>query len=483
MSETRKLAAIMFTDIAGYTALMGVDEHKALRVLAQSRALVQGLLPRFHGTLVEDLGDGTLCSFQSAFEAVHCARAIQESLRDDPDLRLRIGIHVGDVIFSADEVIGDGVNVASRIHALAEPGGICVSEQAYDAVRNQPDIRATSLGERRLKNVNRTVKVYVLSAAQPAASTGAVAPLAGPHPTEPQPLLERERRQLTLVCCRLTVTSLEGTAIDLEELDQVLHAQHAMCAECAVGNDGQVASVMGDRILLVFGYPQAREDDARRAARTALQIAVEVERVNGRLEAGHHLRLDVRIGVHTGLVVVREVRQEGRDALGGIVGPTPQVAAALVERARAGEVLVSVDTHRLLRGEMQTEPAGAIELSELTASLQAFRLIREQRHAARLETTPPARETPLVGRARQLGELQEAWGRTEAGQPGAVFIRGEPGIGKSRLVRELRRQIPANSWLECRCVVEDQDTPLRPLVDLLGTIEEPLESLLGDVRL
>ena len=203
------------------------------------------------------------------------------------------------------------------------------------------------------------------------------------------------------------------------------------------------------------------------------------KRVNGRLQAEHHLRLDVRIGVHTGLVVVREVRQEGRDALGGIVGPTPQVAAALVELARAGEVLVSVDTHRLLRGEMQTEPAGAIELSELSASLPAFRLMREQRHTARLETTPPTRETPLVGRARQLGELLEAWGRTEAGQAGAVFIRGEPGIGKSRLVRELRRQIPANSWLECRCVVENQDTPLRPLVDLLGAIEEPLESLLA----
>jgi predicted ATPase len=128
---------------------------------------------------------------------------------------------------------------------------------------------------------------------------------------------------------------------------------------------------------------------------------------------------------------------------------------------------------------MQTEPAGALEVSELSTSLQAFRLTREQRHAARLETVPPTRETPLVGRARQLGELLEAWGRTQAGQAGAVFIRGEPGIGKSRLVRELRRQVAGNSWLECRCVVENQDTPLRPLVDLLGAIEEPLESLLA----
>src|SRR5512139_1104592 len=142
MTETRKLAAIMFTDIAGYTALMGTDEQKALRVLAQSRALMQRFLPQFHGALIEDVGDGALCSFQSALEAVRCARALQESVRTDPDLHLRIGIHVGDVIFSANEVIGDGVNIASRIHTLAEPGGICVSEQVYDAVRNQPDIHA-----------------------------------------------------------------------------------------------------------------------------------------------------------------------------------------------------------------------------------------------------------------------------------------------------------------------------------------------------
>jgi class 3 adenylate cyclase/predicted ATPase len=475
-SETRKLAAIMFTDIAGYTALMGADEEKALRVLAQGRALVRQLLPRFHGTLIEDLGDGTLCSFQSVLEAVNCARAIQESLRADPDLRLRIGIHVGDMLFSADEVIGDGVNIASRIHALAEPGGICVSEQAYDAVRNQPNIHATSLGERHLKNVNRAIKVYVL-AAQPA-DVPVAAPTI-PQPAEPPPLGGSERRQLTLVCCRLTVTSLEGTAIDLEELDQLLHAEHAMCAQRAVGNDGQVASVLGDRILLVFGYPQAREDDARRAARTALQIVAEVESVNGSLQAERHLRLEVRIGVHTGLVVVRELRQAGRDALGEIVGPTPQIAAALVELAHGGEVLISVDTQRLLRGEMPAEPAGTIELPELSASLQALRLTRQQRHAARLDTVVAKRETPLVGRTRQLGELVEAWGRAQGGQAGAVFIRGEPGIGKSRLVRELRRQVPSNAWLECRCVVENQGTPLHPVVDLLGAIEEPLESFLA----
>ena len=477
MSETRKLAAIMFTDIVGFTALMGADEQNALRVLAESRGLLQRLLPTFHGTLIGDVGDGALCSFQSALEAVQCARALQDALRTHPALHLRIGIHVGDVLFSAGDVIGDGVNVASRIHALAEPGGICVSEQVYDAIRNHPDIPGTFLGERRLRNVNRAIRVYVLSTGQTAAP-GEHGPAFAGAPTAPKAAAEKERRQLTLVCCRVTVTGVAGRTPELEELDQVLRAQHAMCAELAGRRDGCIVSVMADRVLIAFGYPQAQEDDAHRAARTALEIAAEAERESIRLQAEGRLRLDVRIGVHTGLVVTPELPQAGRDVLGGIVGPTPQIAAALVERAGAGEVLVSDVTQRVLRGALPTEPAGTLDVRELPASVSVFRLTGGPRRAPGPGTIAPAGETPLVGRSLQLAELGELWARAQGGQPGAVFIRGEAGIGKSRLVRELRRTVPAEAWLECDCLVEDRETPLRPLVDLLARSDEPLESLL-----
>ncbi len=112
--------------------------------------------------MLGEIGDGTLSSFHSATDAVNCAHELQAALVNDSELRLRIGIHVGDVVFSANNVVGDGVNVASRIHALAPPGGICVSEHVFDEIRNKPGMAATYLGEKSLKNVSRPIRVYIL---------------------------------------------------------------------------------------------------------------------------------------------------------------------------------------------------------------------------------------------------------------------------------------------------------------------------------
>src|SRR5208282_4920746 len=156
----RELAAIMFSDIAGYTAIMGRDEDEALRALDAHRELLRALMPKFNGRIVGEIGDGTLTSFHSAIDAVNCAREVQANLQDHPELKVRIGIHLGDVVFSNNTVLGDGVNVASRIHALAPPGGICVSSNVYDEVRNKPGSRLKDLGEQRLKNVSRPIRVY-----------------------------------------------------------------------------------------------------------------------------------------------------------------------------------------------------------------------------------------------------------------------------------------------------------------------------------
>jgi adenylate cyclase len=151
----------MFSDVVGYTAIMGRDEQQALRALEDHRELLRLLLPKFNGRMVGEIGDGTLTSFHSAIDALNCAREVQASLQQDqPDLKVRIGIHLGDVVFSNNTVLGDGVNVASRIHALAPPGGICVSASIYDEVRNKPGTRIKDLGEQRLKNVSRPIRVY-----------------------------------------------------------------------------------------------------------------------------------------------------------------------------------------------------------------------------------------------------------------------------------------------------------------------------------
>ena len=162
MTQQRKLAAIMFTDIVGYSALMGRDEEKAIQLLHKNRDLLKPLIKEHRGDWLKEIGDGTLSSFASAVEAVTCALDIQKILKDDPELILRIGIHIGDVVFEEGDVFGDGVNVASRIEPLAEPGGICVSERVFDDIRNQVDIQTRPLGQKNLKGISRPIGVYAL---------------------------------------------------------------------------------------------------------------------------------------------------------------------------------------------------------------------------------------------------------------------------------------------------------------------------------
>jgi class 3 adenylate cyclase/pimeloyl-ACP methyl ester carboxylesterase len=170
--EDRQILAIMFTDVVGYTAITERDEASAVRIRDAHRALVQTLVAQFGGEVVDVTGDESLSIFPSALRAVDCAIAIQSALRSDPDLRLRIGIHLGDVLRKNGEVIGDGVNIASRVRPLAEPGGICVSEPVYQMVRSRTHVTSRSLGSRALKNVAAPLNVYALSAGE----TGAAAP-------------------------------------------------------------------------------------------------------------------------------------------------------------------------------------------------------------------------------------------------------------------------------------------------------------------
>ena len=164
-NPTRELAAIMFSDIVGYTAIMGRDEREGMRAVREHRAYLRAVLPQFNGRLIGEIGDGTLSSFHSAVDAVNCAHELQATLVEDPELRLRIGIHVGDVVFTDKTVLGDGVNIASRIHELAPPGGCCISERVYEEIRNKPEFQVKDLGEKHLKNVPRPIRAYALTAA------------------------------------------------------------------------------------------------------------------------------------------------------------------------------------------------------------------------------------------------------------------------------------------------------------------------------
>ena len=158
----RKLAAIMFMDMVGYTALMQKDEGKARGLIKRHRDLVKPHVDKHGGEIIQYVGDGTFCRFDSAIEAVNAALEIQHVFKLEDEISLRIGIHVGDVMVEGEEVYGDGVNVASRIEPLAEAGGVCISERVYDDIRNQSELEAHLLGKRVLKNVARPINIYSL---------------------------------------------------------------------------------------------------------------------------------------------------------------------------------------------------------------------------------------------------------------------------------------------------------------------------------
>ncbi|HZI54856.1 MAG TPA: adenylate/guanylate cyclase domain-containing protein, partial [Chitinophagaceae bacterium] len=160
MSTSRQLAAIMFTDIVGYTAIMGEDENRAFELLRKNRKLQQPIIERYHGKWIKEIGDGVLASFMTVIDAVLCAGAIQQGTDAVPGLKLRIGIHLGDVVFENNDVFGDGVNIASRIQALAPIGGIWISESVQKNISNKKGISSRFIQEEILKNVKEPVRIY-----------------------------------------------------------------------------------------------------------------------------------------------------------------------------------------------------------------------------------------------------------------------------------------------------------------------------------
>ncbi len=160
MPSTRQLAAIMFTDIVGYTALMGRDEQGAFDILHKNRQLQKPLISKFNGRWIKELGDGVLASFPTASEAVLCATEIQQQCNETNDFKLRIGIHQGEVVFEDDDIFGDAVNIASRLQAIAPIGAIWISESVHNNVSNKKDIKTKFVRAEILKNVKEPVRIY-----------------------------------------------------------------------------------------------------------------------------------------------------------------------------------------------------------------------------------------------------------------------------------------------------------------------------------
>jgi class 3 adenylate cyclase len=283
---------------------------------------------------------------------------------------------------------------------------------------------------------------------------------------------EAERRQLTVMFCDLVGSTPLAEKLDPEDLRQVILAYQQTCAEQIHRFGGYLARYVGDGLLVYFGYPQAHEDDAARAIRAGLGIVAALPDLNSRLQQTfsvlHDFPLQVRLGIHTGPVVVGEVG-EGANREHLALGETPNIAARVQGAAEPDTVVISAATYRLVQGLFDCEELGAPALKGSTTRLALYRIMRESAARSRFDVSVSKGLTPLVGREEELRLLGRYWEHAIAGAGQVVLLSGEPGIGKSRLVQELKEHvnIARATRIEFRCSPYHQNSAFYPIIEHL----------------
>jgi class 3 adenylate cyclase len=302
----------------------------------------------------------------------------------------------------------------------------------------------------------------------PASPVDQAAPVA-PLPVVSLP--EAERRQLTVMFCDLVDSTRLAGQLDPEDLREVVRAYQRACAQVIQRFDGHIAQYLGDGLLVYFGYPQAHEDAAQRAVRAALGSIAALGVLNTRLECDQGLRLAVRLGIHTGLVVVGAMGGAGRQEQLAL-GEVPNIAARLQGLAAPDTVLISADTYRLIQGYFACRECGAQALRGVAQPLAVYQVLQESGAPSRLEVAQSRGLTPLVGRDAEVTVLLERWEHAKQGHGQVVLLTGEGGMGKSRLVHVVKEQVanePHIQW-ECRSSPYFQNTALYPLIDFFQVI-------------
>jgi class 3 adenylate cyclase len=287
-----------------------------------------------------------------------------------------------------------------------------------------------------------------------------------PPPTSPPP--EAERRQLTVLFCDLVDSTVLASQLDPEDLREVVRVYQETCAKVIARFEGHIAQYLGDGLLVYFGYPLAHEDDAQRAVRASLDILEAMGTLNTRLAQDKSLRLAVRIGIHTGLVVIGEMGRGGRqEHLAS--GDTPNIAARLQGLAAPDMVVISAATHRLAQGYFGVEPLGPQPLKGVAAPVPVYRILGASMAQSRLDVATASGLTPLVGRESEVTCLLERWENSQDGLGQTVLLSGEAGIGKSRLVHVLSERVvgegvPQLTW---RCSPYHTNSAFYPVIDHL----------------
>jgi class 3 adenylate cyclase len=387
---SRKLAAILAADIAGYSTLMGLDEARTVRDLKGHQAVVLPMIGEFGGRIIDTAGDGILAEFASVVHAVECAVAIQKemaqrntSVEQSRRMQFRIGINIGDVIFDGVRIYGDGINVAARLEAIAEPGGISLSRQAYDQVEGKLAFRFRKLGPHKLKNISKPLEVLAIDIADATSShsepanaailkqdfNDRAADDAGLRPgknekraaTKEARFSERQRveRRLTAILVgdvagysRLIGADDEGTLARLNAHHDELIAPRIKQLR------GRIVRTTGDGLLVLFG-----------SVVDALRCAIDIQR--GMTERNAQFvpeqRIEFRMGIDVGDIII-----DGRS----IHGEGINVAARLEGLAYPGGICISSRAREDVRDKFDIafEDAGEQQLKNISRPVRVYRV-------------------------------------------------------------------------------------------------------------
>jgi class 3 adenylate cyclase/predicted ATPase len=276
---------------------------------------------------------------------------------------------------------------------------------------------------------------------------------------------EAERRQLTVLFCDLVGSTDLSARLDPEDLREVMGAYQTCVAAVVRRWEGHVARYLGDGALAYFGWPRAHEDDAERAVRAGLELVDAV----GQLQAGAEARLAARVGIATGQVVVGDLIGPDAADKDSVVGETPNLAARLQAVAQSGDVVISQATRRLVGGLFELHDLGLQRLKGFSEPLTVWRVAGVGRAEDRFEARQTAGLTALVGRDEEIALLLRRWQQVKDSEGQVVLLSGEPGIGKSRLVRELRGRLGGEPHI-CllrQCSPHHQTSPLHPVIEQL----------------
>jgi class 3 adenylate cyclase/tetratricopeptide (TPR) repeat protein len=274
-----------------------------------------------------------------------------------------------------------------------------------------------------------------------------------------------ERRQLTVMFCDLVGSTQLAGLLDPEDLRAVIGDYHAAVTAAVAAHEGYVAQLLGDGVLVYFGYPHANEDDAARAIHAALDAIAAV----GRLSAAGQHALHTRIGIATGLVVVGQIGSGTTAAEWSASGETPSLAARLQTHAAPDCIVIADRTRRLIGEEFELDSLGMLELKGFEAPVHAWQVLRERRTASRFEAVHTQQLSQLIGRDSELALLLERWNTACEGEGQIVLLSGEAGIGKSRITQALRDRAAAGAFetMVLQCSPSHSNSALYPLVRCL----------------